>query len=249
MFMSHVLASVPTQVASQQPAIVSKEKPALTFIAAKHGHNARRRIEAFIASGFKARYNARVTSFMPMLFALDAKGVKAAAGARFAAYDGQYNSLFIEQYLNTSVETALTLQGITVNRAHIAEVGNLFSSASRYTLPLLFALFFVLKRCGSKYLVFSATSQLTSLLMGAGIQLLPLVKADASKLKGNSDDWGTYYDTAPQVTALSLHHVTQHIIGCPELNAHYQRAIELISANVDALTQNICTKKETAYVA
>tara|TARA_Y100000991_G_scaffold53249_1_gene38920 strand:- start:152 stop:409 length:258 start_codon:yes stop_codon:yes gene_type:complete len=85
--------------------------------------------------------------------------------------------------------------------------------------------------------------------MGAGIQLHPLVKADVSKLKGNSDDWGTYYDTAPQVTALSLHHVTQHIIGCPELNAHYQRAIELISANVDALTQNICTKKETAYVA
>ncbi|WP_278383691.1 thermostable hemolysin, partial [Alteromonas mediterranea] len=109
--MSHVLASVPTQVASQQSAIVSKEKPAITFIAAKHGHNARRRIEAFIASGFKARYNARVTSFMPMLFALDAKGVKAAAGARFATYDGQYNSLFIEQYLNTSVETALTLQG------------------------------------------------------------------------------------------------------------------------------------------
>ena len=39
------------------------------------------------------------------------------------------------------------------------------------------------------------------------------------------------------------------IIGSPELNAHYQRAIELICANVDALTQSICTKKETAYVA
>ena len=51
--MSHVLTSVPTQVASQQSAIVSKEKPAITFIAAKHGHNARRRIEAFIASGLK----------------------------------------------------------------------------------------------------------------------------------------------------------------------------------------------------
>ena len=90
--MSHVLASVPTQVASQQPAIVSKEKPALTFIAAKHGHNARRRIEAFIASGFKARYNARVTSLCLCCLLLTLRELKRCR--QICRHDGQNNSLY-----------------------------------------------------------------------------------------------------------------------------------------------------------
>lgn len=250
--MSQVLPSAAALLFNQSATQNLQNKPELSLIAATQKHSARRRIETFIANGFATRYDAHITSFMPVLFALETSGVKAAVGTRLGAQNKQHYPFFIEQYLSTSIEAVLAQQFIKVDRAQIAEVGNLFSSASRYTLPLLFSLFFMLKQCGSKYLVFSATSQLKSLLCGAGLELIPLAQAEMSKLTTSNDDWGTYYETAPEVTALSLEQVTRHIAHYPKLNAHYQYAIGLIAKNVNSAGKSPCIQmddKEIANVA
>lgn len=247
--MSHVLPSAAALFFNQRATRHLQNRSELSLITATQKHSARGRIETFIANGFATRYDAHITSFMPVLFALETGGVKAAVGARLGAQNNQHCPLFVEQYLSTSIEAVLAQQSIEVERAQIAEVGNLFSSASRYTLPLLFSLFFMLKQCGSKYLVFSATSYLKLLLCRAGLELIPLAQADMSKLSTSNDDWGTYYDTAPEVTALSLEKVTRHTAHCPKLNAHYQYAIGLITKSANSAGKSSCIQVDKKAIA
>lgn len=257
--MSHVLTSstslASVNVAAKNTSPISNRRgSSLSLIAADTSHLARKQIETFIANGFATHYGAALSpsTFLPVLFALEVKGVKAAVGARFGVEDNTPAMLFIEQYLEHPVEVALANKGINVQRQHIVEVGNLFSSSSRYTLPLLLSLFFMLKQCGSEYLVFSATTQLKQLLQGAGIELISLACADASKLAPSANNWGTYYDTAPEVVAISLKSVTHHVTHSASLNSYYQQAIGLISENATALSTNAylsCLSKETSHVA
>ena len=210
-----------------------KRCPSLAFITASLTHPARHNIETFIANGFATRYDAHISSFMPMLFALEVNGIKAAVGTRCCATHNTHHALFIEQYLDIPIEVALEAHEIFVQRGDIVEVGNLFSSSSRYTLPLLLSLFFLFSQVGKKYLVFSATTQVQQLLQGAGISLTTLAHADVNKLAADRDDWGSYYDTAPQVMALSLQEVTHHVMRSSSLRQYYQQAVGLI-ASTDA---------------
>ncbi|WOI38934.1 thermostable hemolysin [Alteromonas sp. CI.11.F.A3] len=224
----------------------------LTFVAANVTHSARQSIETFITNGFAARYNARITSFMPMLFALEVNGIKAAVGARCGATGSMNHVLFIEQYLVITIESVLLHHGISAKRHEIVEVGNLFSSSSRYTLTLLLSLCFLFSQVGKKHLVFSATKQLKELLQGAGISLTALANADAKKLESNHDDWGTYYDTAPQVMTLSLRNVTHHVMRSAPLRKYYLQAIGLIagSDNEQQLSDTlVCNQKGASHVA
>ncbi|MDO6540590.1 thermostable hemolysin [Alteromonas stellipolaris] len=229
-----------------------KLRTSLAFVAANVTHSARQQIETFISNGFATRYNARITSFMPMLFALEVNGIKAAVGARCGATGSMNHVLFIEQYLVMTIESALQHHGISAKRHEIVEVGNLFSSSSRYTLPLLLSLCFLFSQLGKKHLVFSATKQLKQLLQGAGISLTALADADAKKLVSNHDDWGAYYDTAPQVMALSLRNVTHHVMRSAPLRKYYLQAIGLVAASDSEQQLSdtlVCEHKGASHVA
>lgn len=227
-------------------------RTSLAFVTANVTHPARQQIETFITNGFATRYDARITSFMPTLFALEVNGIKAAVGARCGAIGSTKHVLFIEQYLVIAIESALQRHGIRAQRHEIVEVGNLFSSSSRYTLPLLLSLFFLFSQLGKKHLVFSATSQVKQLLQGAGISLTSLAQADAKKLVSNHDDWGSYYDTAPQVVTLSLREVTHHVMRSATLRKYYQQAVGLIAGSDSEQQLSgtlVCQQKGASHVA
>ena len=69
-------------------------------------HPRRKQVEQFIAGRFLKVHGARLSSFMPLLVALfDENGeVRAAVGIRNAAVE----SLFLEYYLDTSIEQAIS---------------------------------------------------------------------------------------------------------------------------------------------
>ena len=229
-----------------------RQRRSLAFVAANLTYPARQQIETFIANGFATRYNAHITSFMPMLFALEFNGVKAAAGARCSATDSTNHALFIEQYLDSTIEGELLRHGISTQRHEIVEVGNLFSCSPRYTLPLLLSLCFLFSQLGKKHVVFSATTQVKKLLQNSGVSLIFLAPANAKKLVSSHDDWGTYYDTAPQVIALALKEVTHQVMNSVLLRQYYQKAIGLITGSNfeqqlnDAL---VCYPKGASHVA
>ncbi|MBU3022026.1 thermostable hemolysin [Aestuariibacter sp. A3R04] len=192
-------------------------------------HSKRKQIETFIANGFCTHYNATISQFMPLIFALEQNGIKAAVGVRYGIHREKEHPLFVEQYLTMPIENTLVQHGINTNRADIVEVGNLLSCSARYTIPLLLSLLICLKKLNVQYLIFTATSQLAQLLRGAGITLRSLGKADPARLTEHRETWGTYYDTAPEVMALSLDTTSRCIQSCASLNTHYQNAIRLIS--------------------
>lgn len=79
-----------------------------------------------------------------------------------------------------------------------------------------------------------------------------MAPADARKLISSQDNWGTYYDTAPQVIALSLKEVTHQVVNSVLLRQYYQQAIGLITGSNfeqqlnDALA---CYPKGASHVA
>ena len=85
--MSLTLSVAPTPLDDGVAFQHRRQRTSLAFVAANLTYPARQQIETFIANGFATRYNAHITSFMPMLFALEFNGVKAAAGARCSATD------------------------------------------------------------------------------------------------------------------------------------------------------------------
>ncbi len=233
--MSDVFKSTSVYTGVNSTAGSKQVRSSLSLITTDRQHPARRQVETFIANGFATHYNAHICSFMPVLIALEVNGVKAAVGARCAFESHATHPLFIEQYLTVPVEKALLEVGITVSRQEIAEVGNLFSSASRYTLPLLLSLFILLKNSGTEYLVFSATAKLQKMLDAAALPLVTLADADKAKLMSKGDNWGSYYETTPKVMSLSLRDVTRHVTANGPLHSYYQQAMALIASSVNEL--------------
>src|ERR1039457_3966979 len=78
-------------------------------------------VQRFISERFAATYGAQVISFMPRLFSLRGKQREliGALGLRSA-----HETLFLERYLDSPVETAISnLVGTAVERHHVVEVG------------------------------------------------------------------------------------------------------------------------------
>lgn len=162
------------------------------------GDAARPSLETFIATEFERVHGARVQHFCDVLAGCrDASGRWVAALGYTLASNG---ALFLEQYLDQSVEVAIGVQlGYPVERPDIVEVGNLAGSDVGAARALIVAMTRHLHALGLVWVTFTATRALLNSF--ARLRLVPTVLADAdpARLGDAGRDWGSYYATRPQV--------------------------------------------------
>jgi hypothetical protein len=161
----------------------------------------RLRVEQFIHQVFAKAYNADLNQFLPRLMALHGKHdrVVAALGMREAVN----GPLFLETYLDEPIEAAVSrLQGTSVARAQIMEVGNLASVQRGGLRQLIIALTSYLHGVGSEWVVFTAVPAVRKAFAAMDLTLHPLGVANKSRLNaGEQQHWGRYYDSGPVVVA------------------------------------------------
>ncbi|MFT5676026.1 MAG: hypothetical protein ACI808_001962 [Paraglaciecola sp.] len=184
-------------------AVKSPQECSGDFILANENCAKRGELQCFIQSGFAREYNANVSEFMPQLMAVESLGIKAVLGLRSAR-----EPLFIEQYLDDPIENCFA-ENAPVSRTEILEIGNLVSHNRLHTTRLFMLTAISAIESGFRFLVFSATGNVAKLLNAYGLPLTLLQIADGNKLGDKQGNWGSYYQTDPQVMALDLSNVTQ----------------------------------------
>ena len=154
-------------------------------------------LRQFISSTFKKHYNAEIDTFCEQLLGVrDPQGELVAAAGYNLANEG---SLFLEQYLDTSIEQhVLETQGLRLLRSEIAEVGNLAASQVGGARMLIHLMTRHLYSLGCQWVVFTATRSLVNSFQRLGLSPIVLVKASPSRIQ-NAQGWGSYYAHSPWV--------------------------------------------------
>jgi len=155
-------------------------------------------VEMFIADRFSHHYQADISHFLPYLLSTKTDDKFTAAMGFQPA--GTVDPLFLEQYLNLSIEDEISrITKQSVARDTIAEVGNL-TSIHRGTSQLLFILTVaILHEAGFEWSVFTATKQVQQLLARLQLVTITLCKADPDLLIDKQQSWGSYYHDNPNV--------------------------------------------------
>jgi hypothetical protein len=160
----------------------------------------RAELEAFVGDAFARKHEARVTSFMPTLLSFRdmAGALRGAVGLRGA---GEHR-LFLEQYLDQPIETAIaSAMGRPIRRRQVVEVGNLAGANCRTAVRMVALLPAHLLARDYQWIVFTATSAVREILLGFGAPLIELARAESTRVALGSDEWGRYYETDPRVFA------------------------------------------------
>ncbi|MEJ8567788.1 thermostable hemolysin [Elongatibacter sediminis] len=157
----------------------------------------------YIAGQFRRAHQAEIHDFMPALLTMRCQAhITAVAGIRPAAQ----SRLFLENYLDTTVETKLGKRvGEPVTREGIVELGNLVSTEGGASQLLFLLLTGLLHSAGFSWATFTATLQVRKGVERLGLKLHTLCPADPARLEGSQQsDWGSYYDSKPMVYASSV---------------------------------------------
>ncbi|MFG6082554.1 thermostable hemolysin [Paracoccus litorisediminis] len=163
---------------------------------------------SLIEAHFKAVYDARLSlAGIELAAAVSAScGLAGAAGIREV---GQ--GFFSQVYLDRPVEELLTeTSGQRVFDHEIIEVVSLACPQPRATLPLIDAITEEGRRRGKSWGIFTATTPLMRLLERVGVPLIALAPARPERLAAAAN-WGSYYDSAPWVCALSDEHALRFV--------------------------------------
>lgn len=180
-------------------------------VASRH-HPCRAEVEAFIKKGFHKAHAAQLQSIMPtLLYARNSK-MKAAMGIRSAN-----QTTFVEQYFAKSLQETLAEQGIVTECDKVVEIGNLHSTSARFTQQLLLCSALALSLSGKEYIVFTGIPKVTRIFEQFNIPLTSICPAKESAVRHGPDQWGTYYQDAPQVMVLSIQETLHAINHCPSL--------------------------------
>jgi len=193
----------------------------------------RKEVEAFIKYGFQKAYAAKIEVSMPFLLAVNNGKLKAALGMRSAR-----SKLFIEQYLPCPIELHSEFINKNISRRQIAEIGHLYSNARKFTIPLFLVTAVSLFYLDFKYMVFSGTERVLEIVAQAGIEMTYLSAANPAMLDSSDDDWGSYYETNPQVVLVSLSSVMTAIDSQPIYEALFKqldKKIVKVCGQLDAL--------------
>ena len=176
-------------------------------------HPERAACEQFIAARFQRAHGARVAHFCPHLLGVrDALGRWRAASGYMPA---EGNRLFLEQYLDASIEETLTRsRGRIVARDTIVEVGNLAAASAGMARALIPLLARSLHRLGYQWVVFTLTRELRNSFARLGLHPIGLAAADPQRLPDRGVAWGSYYGNDPLVMAGRISHGVR--IALPE---------------------------------
>lgn len=167
-------------------------------------------VEAFIARSYLRAFEAKLSSFAPILVALrDAQSrVIAAAGYRNAAE----SPLFLERYLAAPVECLLPASDANhAERREIVEVGHLCAARAGAGRSLSEWLALHLEATGFRWLLATLTDELNRLYTRMGMKAIPIQEVRADAVGEHIRDWGHYYTHHPKVHAVPLKQARQTI--------------------------------------
>jgi len=196
------------------------------FISARINDVHRKNLENTVKEGFLVAYNAKLTSFMPLLCRYVTEQGKCTLGLRQAT-----SPLFIEQYLASPVEDFLDE---SISRNKIFELGNLCSTNRRATLAHFIIVNEALQSVGAKHLVFCATNKVRALLRLLGVTCTEIALASSFVVE-NPLKWGSYYANQPTVCIVSLEQAHQQVLNTPMLYSLMQQNHSNINSLVNAL--------------
>ncbi|MFW5451778.1 MAG: thermostable hemolysin [Methylophagaceae bacterium] len=178
-------------------------------------------IEQYVADSFNNSYQAKITEFLPYLLSTQSDNkLTATIGFQPAATK---QPLFLEQYLSKTIESTLSdLLKKTIPRDQIVEVGNLTSGHQGRASQILFILSVaILHQADFKWVTFTATKQVQTLLKKLNLNTQKVCKANPADLLNSPSSWGNYYDDKPTVLVgnltdaieqLNSHKVVQFIL-------------------------------------
>jgi len=171
-------------------------------LVAKQSHQ-RTHVEQYIAEHFYSYYQAQVNSFLPYILATHYENQISSALGFHPAHKGE--RLFLEQYLDGDIQSTLgQLFHRSVAREDVVEIGNLTSSKKGSSHILFILTAAILYEAGFKWVVFTATKQVETLLTKLGLTPVCVCEADPARLSDHGRSWGSYYDKKPKVLAGNL---------------------------------------------
>lgn len=161
-------------------------------------HPDRENLQSFIADTFYKTYGADVHHFSDILVGCrDDKGQWLAA-LGFSPISEK--KVFLEQYLDLPLEQEIAARvGQHTLRSEIVEVGNLAAIHAGAGRKLIMTMTRYLNAQGYKWVAFTATHNLLNSFKRLRIKLTLLAEANQKRLVDEGKNWGTYYDTKPQV--------------------------------------------------
>jgi Thermostable hemolysin len=163
-------------------------------------HPLRSASEACIGEVYERAFGARQLAFPAALVALidAADRLLCVAGLRTAA-DG----FFSEIYLDEPIEQLLVRRfGVATPREALFEVTTLASPSVTASAFFMRRIAELGERVGFMWSFFTATERLRTLLSRIGITVVELEIAERSRIT-HPERWGSYYDHAPKVCAVS----------------------------------------------
>ncbi len=160
-------------------------------------------IEEFIKTAFQKKYNAKISFFYPNFIVVYKNQTLVGV---LGWQKGNNNKFFLECYLEHNIENVIkTKIGIDLKRDEIIEIGNLATIDSYASFCLFAHVFNNLNTLSSKFIVFTATRSLLSILIKMKITTYILSEAKSSCLnKEDITNWGSYYEHKPIVIASPL---------------------------------------------
>ncbi len=153
----------------------------------------------FTEKHYKRRFGCELRHFMPASFSLyEGARLLAVAGCRGAGDE----TLFLEQYLDSPVETALAGRlGTAGGRETIVEIGGLAAENRAAAFELMTRLAPALLQLGYRTAVCTVNRPVRTCLDRLGIASVCLGPADSARVDTDGTEWGTYYEGDPEVLA------------------------------------------------
>lgn len=155
-------------------------------------------VESLIRRRFAEQHQARIWHFMPCLFGLESADGRLHGAVGFRA--ARAETLFLERYLDVPVEQAMQARyGVPAARDEIIEIGNLAAQGLGTARLMIVALTGWLAGQGYRWVVITGTRVLVNSFRRLGLTPLALGPAERARMGEEAPDWGSYYDSQPQV--------------------------------------------------
>jgi len=139
---------------------------------------------------------------------IESNQIVGCTGLRSAAQE----SLFLEQYLDLNIETALSESfGHSIERQEIVEIGGFALSDSSHALSFMFQLAPAFANLGYNFAVCTLTDPVRKYLNKLGLDTIYLGDADPSKVDTSNEAWGSYYQLKPVVLAGDINAAVEKI--------------------------------------
>jgi len=171
--------------------------PNLSFFFAEQADSRRAMLEDFVAQVYEHNYGARISHFHEVLVGCLGSNGQLQAVLGLTALGS--TPAFLEQYLDWPVEHVIHVDGQWVAREQIVELGNLSAQVPGASRCIIRYMTRYLHIRGYRHVVFTATQALANSFARLHYEPRVIAKADPSRLRIDSNSWGSYYSSNPQV--------------------------------------------------